>query len=98
MDLISVVDRHRFDNVPDPVFHFDANPGPDPDWHQNDTVPIHMRILPQILHPLENKKFFLTFSVSIASLQCFILLISVKGVIIFSILDSILVLKFSGKS
>jgi hypothetical protein len=27
---ISVVDRHRFDADPDPIFRFDANPNPDP--------------------------------------------------------------------
>jgi hypothetical protein len=29
-----------------------------------------MRILPQVLHMLENQKFFFTFSPIIASLQC----------------------------
>jgi hypothetical protein len=29
----SVVDRHRFDVDPDPNFHVDAVPDPDPDWH-----------------------------------------------------------------
>ncbi len=60
-----------------------------------DTMLILMRILPQDLHMSENLNFF-TFSHSIASLQCFIVLISVECVIIFSILDSIL--KFSGTS
>jgi hypothetical protein len=57
-----------------------------------ETMLILMRILPQDLHMSENLNFF-TFSHSIASLQCFIVLISVECVIIFSILDSIL--KFS---
>jgi hypothetical protein len=52
-----------------------------------------MRILPQDLDMLENLNFF-TFCHSIAGLQ---FLISVKYVIIFNILDSILK-KFSGKS
>ncbi len=42
---------------------------------------------PQVLHMFENQNFF-TFSKSIASLRCFIFLISVKCVIIFRILDS----------
>ncbi len=31
-----MVDRHRFDADPDPNLHVDADPGPVPDWHQND--------------------------------------------------------------
>jgi hypothetical protein len=34
-----VVDRHRFDNDPDPDFQVGADPDPE-------TMPIHMRILP----------------------------------------------------
>jgi hypothetical protein len=49
-------------------------------------MPILMRILHQVLHMLENHISF-TFSRSIASLQCFIFLISVKRVILFNILD-----------
>jgi hypothetical protein len=47
------------------------------------TMPILMGILPQVLHLLENQNFF-TLCHSIVSLQCFIFLISVKCVIIFS--------------
>jgi hypothetical protein len=32
----SVVDRHRFDDNPDPNYHFDADPDPDP-------TPLHKR-------------------------------------------------------
>ncbi len=52
------------------------------------------RILPQVLIMLENWIFF-TFSHSITSLKCFIFLISVKYIIIFNILDSML--KYSVK-
>ncbi len=45
--LCIVVDLHRF--VADP----------DPDWHKK--VPIHMRIIPQVLHILENGQIFLLF-------------------------------------
>jgi hypothetical protein len=63
--LFSVLDRHRFaaDLDPDPIFHFDAHPDPDPDsdWHQ--TMPVHMRILLQVLHKLENwAKFIIYYS------------------------------------
>jgi hypothetical protein len=60
------------------------------------TMPILMRVLPQVLHMLENRTKKITFSHSISSLQSFIFLISVKSVIIFSMFDSIL--KFSEKS
>jgi hypothetical protein len=40
-----VVDRNRIDADPDRNVHFDANP-------KLDRMPIHMRILPQILHML----------------------------------------------
>jgi hypothetical protein len=33
------VDRHRFDADPDSTFHFDADPEPNPDWHQNNADP-----------------------------------------------------------
>jgi hypothetical protein len=52
----------------------------------------HMRILPQV----STSDFFFTFNHSFASLQSFIFLISVKYVIIRSILDRIL--KFCGAS
>jgi hypothetical protein len=59
---------------------------------------IHMRFLPQVLHNtvqmLKNQNFF-SFCHSMFSFQCFIFLVSVKGVIIFSIIDSIS--KISGK-
>jgi hypothetical protein len=61
-------------------------------WHQNDADP-HADRTPSFTHVGKSEK--ITFSHNIASLQWFIFLISVKGVIIFSILDSIL--KFSGK-
>ncbi len=56
------------------------------------TMPIHMRILHQVLHKLAWAKFF-TFIHSNASLQCFSFLISGKCVKILGTLDSIL--KFS---
>ncbi len=35
------MDRHRVDADPDHIFHFGADPYPDPDsdWHQNDADP-----------------------------------------------------------
>ncbi len=57
---------------------------------------IHTWILPQVLHTLENHKFYLTFIHISASLNCFIFFFSVLGVIIYSILNRII--KFSGKS
>ncbi len=53
------------------------------------------RILPQVLHMMENKNLSYTFIHSCASLHCFIFLFSVIAVIMFNILDSIL--KFPGK-
>jgi hypothetical protein len=37
----SVANGHRFDGDrnPDPNFHVDAYPDPDPDWYQNDANP-----------------------------------------------------------
>ncbi len=52
-------------------------------------IRIRIRIQTQVKHKLEDVNFF-PFIHSIASLHCFIFLISAKGVIIFSILDSIL--------
>jgi hypothetical protein len=49
----------------------------------------------QVLHMLENQKLFFTLIHSSASLHCLLFIVSVKGVIIFNILDRIL--KFSGK-
>ncbi len=57
------------------------------------TLPILMRKLPQVLLMLENQNFYFTFNHNIATLQCFIFLISVKCVM-FQYLDSIL--KFAG--
>jgi hypothetical protein len=62
---------------------FDANP--DPNFHF-DPDP---RILPQI-YTSWNIIIFLTFIHSNASLHCFFFLISVKDVIIFIIIDSLL--------
>jgi hypothetical protein len=68
----SAVDRHRFDADPDPTFYFDVDPDPDP--------------YPTSSYKQVGKsKFFLTFIHSNASLHCFIFLISVIGVVIFSI-------------
>jgi hypothetical protein len=49
---------NRYDTDPDPNFHFDADPepGPDPEIGIN-MMPIHMRILPQVLDMLENQNF-----------------------------------------
>jgi hypothetical protein len=47
------VDRNRFDADPDTNFHVDADL--DPNWHQNNAG---ILILPQVLHMLENLKFF----------------------------------------
>ncbi len=58
-------------------------------------MPIHMRILPKVLHKLVNLRKKLTFSHNIASFSWLLFIISVKVVIIFSISDS--TLKFSGK-
>ncbi len=85
------MDRHRLDTDPDPKpnFHSDA----DPDWHKNDADP-HADPIPSFIL-LENLKFCFTFSHNTARLQWFIILFSVNGVLIFSILNSIL--KFSGE-
>jgi hypothetical protein len=88
------VDRQCFDDADtDPNFHVDADP--DPDQHQNDAD--HHANPTQSFTNTENKeKIKITLYYSFASLQCLIFLISVKGVMIFSIFDSIL--KFSEKS
>jgi hypothetical protein len=69
----SVVDRHRFDadSDPDPNFHFDADPDPDPEGIK--TMPMHMRILPQVLHMLENREKKIIFIYSNGSLKRFLL-------------------------
>jgi hypothetical protein len=53
-------------------------------------IRIRIRILPRVLHMLENQKFSSEFysQQCHASLHCFFFLINVIGVIIFSILDS----------
>jgi hypothetical protein len=78
------VDRQHIDADPDPNFHVDADSDPKPG-----PVPILMRILPQVLHILENVIFF-SFSQTNASLKCFTFIKSVKGVIIFRFSDRIL--------
>ncbi len=78
---------------PDPNFHFDADPDPDPVWQKN-YVDSHADPTPSLTQI--GKSDFFTFSPCIVSLQCFFFLISVKCVIIFSILNTIL--KFSGKN
>ncbi len=53
------------------------------------SIQILIRILPQFLHMLENQKFSSEFySQQCHASFCFIFLINVIGVIIFSILDS----------
>ncbi len=84
--------RHCFDDDPDtdPNFHVDTDPDPDTNWHQNDADP-RADPTPSFTYGMlekENLNFF-TFSHSFARLQCFIFLISVKGVIILSFLNSI---------
>ncbi len=45
-------------------------------------MPIHMQILPQVLHMLDNLNFFLLLVTKLpVSIQCFIFLTSVKGVV-----------------
>jgi hypothetical protein len=59
--MTCVVDRHRFDAVPDsdPTLHVDADPDPDPDWHQNDADP-HADPIPSFT-PVEEVTGFFTF-------------------------------------
>jgi hypothetical protein len=52
------VDRHRFDANPDPNFHGDADPDPTRIRIGIKTLLILMQILSQVLHLLENQKFF----------------------------------------
>ncbi len=77
------MDRHLFgaDQFGFDFFHFDAHLDPDLDPNQ-------------VLHMLENLNFLLPFIHRNASLHCIIFLFSVKGVIIFSILEY-QILKFS---
>jgi hypothetical protein len=44
------------------------------------TMPVHMRILPQVLHTLENQIFFLTFT-EVASQHWFIPFVNVVGLL-----------------
>jgi hypothetical protein len=81
------------DADPNPNFHVDAYPDPDPDldsadWHQNEADP-HADPTPSFTHAGKSEYFFVTFSHSIASLLCFIFLISVKCAIILNFLDRI---------
>jgi hypothetical protein len=52
-------------------------------------MPIQIRILPKILHILENQKLCLTYFHNSASLHNFTFIVIVKGVITFNILDSV---------
>ncbi len=92
----SVVDRHRFDaNLdPDQNFHVDADqdPGPDPDWHQNDADP-QADATPSFTHV---GQFFCAFSLSFASLQSFYLSHQCQRCRNLKYLES--VFKFFGKS
>jgi hypothetical protein len=86
------VDRHRLDADPDPKFHVDADPDPNLDWHQNNADP-HVDLSPSFTH-VGKSEYFFTFIHSIARLQCFSFLISVKCAAICSVFD---ILQFSGK-
>ncbi len=77
----------------DQNFRLDVDTHPDLDWHKHD-ADSHTDLPPSFTH-VGNLEIFCTFSQSTACLQCFIFLLSVKGIIIFSILDSIM--KISGK-
>jgi hypothetical protein len=61
IDYVSVGDRHRFDANPDPNFHDDAVPDPTRMRVGIRTMPIPMRILPQVLQLLENQNFLVFF-------------------------------------
>jgi hypothetical protein len=79
------VDRHRFDADPamDPNLHVDADPVPDPHGHKNNACP---HAGPTSSFTQIGKSEFLFFlSRSIATIQCFIFLISVTHVL-FSVL------------
>jgi hypothetical protein len=78
---------------PYPNFHVYANPDPDPDWHQSDADP---HADPTTSFNYVGKSDFFTFGHSITNLKCFLFLISVKYIVIFNILDSML--KYSGKN
>jgi hypothetical protein len=52
-------------HLPDPHYHFDADPELDPDRNQNDADP---RNLPKVLHILDNQNFIL-LSVSAAPIH-----------------------------
>ncbi len=89
--------RHLKDNkVLSPNLYGDADPDPDPNRHQN-RYRSSYGFYPQnlVFRHVWKSEFFLLFCHSIASLQCFIFIISVKYVIIFKSFDSIL--KFPGK-
>ncbi len=88
----TLVDRHRFDADPDPNIH-------DPCWSGFESAsPWCRSSCGSYLKFNTCRKIqfiFFIFSQSLASLQCFIFLTSVKDVIILIILNSIL--KFCGK-
>ncbi len=75
----SVVDRHRFDAGPDPDFHVDADPDPIRIRIGIRTMPILMRILPQVLHTMGNQKIFL-YPVTTLPVYNVVSLSSVSGV------------------
>ncbi len=81
------MDWHCFDADPNPNFHVDADPDPDPEWHQNEADP-HADPTPSFTH-VGKLEYFFTFSHSIATLLCFLFLISVKCAIILHFLDRI---------
>ncbi len=58
---------------------------------------IHICIISEILHMLQNLNYVFTLIHSSASVPCFIVLISVIEVLIFNILEIVPVLKFSEK-
>ncbi len=50
------MDRHRFNADQDPNSHFDADPDPDQDCHQNNADPHADPI--HVMHKLNNRCFF----------------------------------------
>jgi hypothetical protein len=73
--ISSVVDRKRFDADPNPTFRFDADQNPDPDPDPNSSL-THGK-----------SDLFLSF-IQISFYIVLPFLVSIKGVIIFNILDS----------
>jgi hypothetical protein len=72
------VKRHLFDADPesDSNFYVNADPGPDPDCNRNDADP-HADPTPRLAQ-VGKSEFSFTFSPNIASLQRFVILISVE--------------------